>query len=216
MGMQQGISRDDKVTQTDEGTLTARESLRSETRDKHAALDALLGELHPFASCERYSIYLAGMRGLYAAFGDALDRCARSAQLAPRQREMITAIDADLASCNASENEPAAAPVSQFTDSAAWGAAYVLEGSAMGAQMLVRTARERLSAEVTIHFLTALAGEGVSRFRAFCAAMEAANVDADEAVAAAERVFKHATEWYRRRLAEMTTGAGPAGDQVAT
>ena len=205
------------MTQTEGTELTARERLRSETRPKHAELDALLGELRPFTSVERYAIYLLGMRELYARFGAALDRCAELSEQSGRQQEMIEAIDRDLAACERltptelpSNGSAGASPSrdSGLPDSAAWGAAYVLEGSAMGAQMLVRSARERLPAAVTIEFLQALAGSGVGRFKNFCAAMESADVDGDEAVAAAAAVFEHAIGWYRTRMNAAVLDAG--------
>lgn len=212
------------MTQGNTATPTARERLRFETRTNHAQLDAVLGDLRPFSSIDRYRVYLAGMRELYVVFGPSCDRCADLSHLPRQQQELIAALDADLMSCGAgphsdsnTEHTPQPTPSDPPTDAAAWGAAYVLEGSAMGAQMLVRVAREKLPPAATTQFLSALAGDGVSRFRAFCAAMEAADPEASEAVSAAERVFDHAIQWYRRRLAAMKAGPRPIeGVEIAT
>ena len=211
------------MTQGHTATPTARERLRSETRTKHVQLDALLGDLQPFASIERYRVYLAGMRELYVVFGPSCDRCADLSHLSRQQQVLIAALDADLNSCGAQPHTDScielasSAPSTSSSDAATWGAAYVLEGSAMGAQMLVRVAREKLPPQATTQFLSALAGDGVARFRTFCAAMEAADPEASEAVYAAERVFDHAIQWYRQRLATMKTGPRPTeGVEVAT
>lgn len=183
--------------------MSLREQLRAATREKHAELDARIGAIRPFESLAGYAAYLSGMRELYLAYGDALDSCAQQASIPTRCRVLLDAIANDLAACGNDIGNPidhgnaeGAGSLVSPGSGAAWGAAYVLEGSTMGAQMLVRQAQQKLPTGATTHFLQALAADGMGRFRQFCAALETANADADEAIGGATAVFEHAIAWF--------------------
>ncbi len=176
--------------------MSLREQLRAATRETHPELDGRIGSLRPFESLAGYGAYLNGMRDLYLTFGDALDSCATQATIPMRCKALLDAIAEDLAACGDRGNvEGASSPVNPGSG-AAWGAAYVLEGSTMGAQMLVRQAQQKLPSGATTHFLQALAADGMGRFRQFCAALDTADVDADQTIGGATAVFAHAIGWF--------------------
>lgn len=183
--------------------MSLREQLRAATREKHAELDGRIGSLRPFESPAGYAAYLSGMRELYLAYGDALDTCAQQATIPTRGRALLGAIADDLAACGNDTdslidrgNAEGARSVVEPGCGAAWGAAYVLEGSTLGAQMLVRQAQQKLPSGATTHFLQALAADGMERFRQFCAALDAADADAEQVIGGATAVFEHAIAWF--------------------
>ena len=195
--------------------MSLREQLRSATREKHAELDAQVSAIRPFESVEGYRTYLRGMRELYVAFGDALDTTSQAAGIGPRRNRLVAALEQDLAACGGDSTEDKISEAFKNChdsgsggEGASWGAAYVLEGSTMGAQMLVRSAEQKLPAGNTVHFLTALAADGVPRFKQFCAALDTANVDANEAIRGALAAFEHALEWFRNQAGHEEASVG--------
>jgi heme oxygenase len=178
--------------------------LRQQTSDKHQELDSLLGNLQPFRSLPHYAIYLTGNAALIAHCTSALSRAAKLSELPPKHHALTAAIHRDLRAAGELGSIGSWAEVSQpsaVSDSQAWGTAYVLEGSAMGAQLLVSQARRQLPATATTEFLELLSADGPARFRQFCAAMDAGVVDPEVASSAARETFQWAIDCFQKLIA---------------
>lgn len=111
-----------------------RSFLREETSELHRELDAIVGV---FLNRAAYARFLQGTFRHRAPVEAALLN-ADAARISPwRPRRLLPELEADLA--NLSLQRPAAAPFHLSNDMAAFlGAAYVLEGSALGARVLVK------------------------------------------------------------------------------
>jgi heme oxygenase len=121
----------------------AHRRLREETAQAHAAAEAtpvmqrLLTGLLDEAS---YRAMLAGHRALYARFEN---ECAAWLAALPahgwRYQSRRALLDLDLGQADAPKLSPSARP----TDAQAWGMLYVIEGSSLGGQVIVRRLREQ-------------------------------------------------------------------------
>lgn len=176
------------------------ESLRAATREQHAELDQHVLAL---SDVERYRAFL---RGSFAA-------------LAPLEQALVPWLDeqsrvargpliqADLSDLGA---EPAAAMANDSPpiDSAAraWGARYVIEGSALGGVHLARGVQQALGGSTPVRYLTVHGSELGSRWRAFTSALNAWGQTATPAEKSAACDTAGAVfAWYREAFAR--TGA---------
>ena len=75
-----------------------------------------------------------------------------------------------------------------------WAQAYVMEGSAVGGSFMIRSARKKLDTDIGIAFLSQLAEDAKHRWPVFVKALTESNIDGDQAVLAARRVFDFAWE----------------------
>lgn len=123
-----------------EHTATRRFQLRQSTSDAHAALDDLVGPLRSRADYRRYLIGIAGFR---LAVEPVLDSFAlrsfagrwRPTRIASALREDLA--DLGMSGVGFSDVTPRIGSVDEFL-----GCAYVLEGSALGARVLLKRALE--------------------------------------------------------------------------
>ena len=104
--------------------MSARAWLRGATRDSHAGVDALFGA--GLADRATYAGYLAGMHAFLAPVADALPGLDRS----------IHCLEADLATIGAAP--PPHAPCIALAGDDILGWRYVIDGSALGARVLLR------------------------------------------------------------------------------
>ena len=110
-----------------------RARLRDATTEAHAGVDAQLGEMQ---DARHYRAYLRGMHGFLAAVTPGLAQHAGALGWPPPQWR--GALDADLHSVDAAPLEPEAVTVGDRDQ--AMGLLYVIEGSALGARLLLRRA----------------------------------------------------------------------------
>lgn len=157
--------------------------LRAETRERHAALDTSLRIDSPAA-------YAAFLRASYAAVALVEPQLARIGFVVER----APAIAADLAALGAAL--PAGAePPPTASDDAAFGAAYVLEGSTLGGLHVAQTV-EALGITAT-RYLRLRGKLTAARWRAFLADLDRSGADADAACAAAAATFDHYARCFR-------------------
>ncbi len=161
-----------------------RDVLRRATGARHTHLDAVVGRLNDVPAYKRYLLFTA-------AFRSSIERAPALAMrqgpglliLAPDLREDCVALGLDM---------PAPVDASNLgtSESAYLGAQYVLEGSSLGARVLIKDAQSLgMTAE---HGARHLANQVADRSRwpAFLKELEATEpFDMEEAVAAADEVF---------------------------
>jgi heme oxygenase (biliverdin-IX-beta and delta-forming) len=180
---------------------TPRHALRAATATDHARLDALLGG--GLRSHGDYATYVVGLHALVRDAGDALATAALSpAWLAWGQAERVEWLVRDLAWLRLAPLPPAA-PAVPDSDAAAAGLLYVIEGSTLGARLLVRDAvRLGHGPGRGATFLHHHAGDGaLARWRGFVSALDGAHFDHHEALtlrAAASSSFQRAEAAFRR------------------
>ena len=165
---------------TDTIAPTRRDMLRHATDAAHRRLDAAMG-VHDLSDPAGYRAFLAAHARALPALEDALARGGFAAALPGwAEGRRTAALWADLRGMGA-----AVAPMrhAALSGGAAWGAAYVLEGSRLGARVLLRRAQAGGSAEVAANTRFLSHGGGV-RWRAFLDALEAALADDAAAVQA--------------------------------
>lgn len=168
--------------------------LRSDTASRHAELDGLVG-LALLRSRESYSSFLQAslraVRGLEQQIEEKL-----GAEDFPALRAALLGEDLAALGADARDSQPSGAPaISLPSLAAAWGAAYVIEGSALGGQVLAGRVRTALGEDISTRYLSFRGSETGARWRwflarltAFCERARDANA-ADEASGAAVQAF---------------------------
>jgi len=167
--------------------------LRASTSDLHAQLDNALGLAHDSITREKYVAFLHGSLA-------ALETL--EPQLAPfgngHSRSRCALLREDLASLAAptAVREFAVPPLEIRTEAAAFGARYVIEGSALGGAVLARAfdAALNLNGEA-LRYLTLHGARLAEHWRAFCTELEQFSRRAtpsmqSEACASARAVFR--------------------------
>ncbi|WP_293801337.1 biliverdin-producing heme oxygenase [uncultured Bosea sp.] len=168
-----------------------RSFLRDETNELHRELDAIVGV---FSNRAEYVRFLQGTFRHRAPVEAALLNAdaARIASWQPRQ--LLPELETDLA--DLALPLPAAEPFHLSNDMASYlGAAYVLEGSALGARVLVKGVDALgFGSECGARYLSAQAGS-LESWRAILVALDGLDRLAWEAAARAARaVFLHAIQ----------------------
>lgn len=169
---------------------TLRSALRARTASSHQELDQAVGHFGDLASYGAFAINSFRFRqGVEAALADAPPGWAVD-PLAPVIARDLT--DLDL-------NVPPSAPAPAIDTSAQrLGAAYVLEGSSLGARLLVREAKKLGLSEIFgARHLAQQAGDH-DRWRRFMAELETTPASHDEVIAAAEATFRFALSIYAK------------------
>ncbi|KAA0968221.1 biliverdin-producing heme oxygenase [Aureimonas fodinaquatilis] len=172
-----------------------RSALKRHTLDLHHILENAIGS---FDDIEQYKIYLVGSFRFRSVVEPALkDSDFWSAQL------ILDAISHDLADLDLARPTPID-PVLEFgSEGEKLGAFYVLEGSSLGAKLLLRRAAALgFDAEWGARHL-ALQSADMRRWQAFRQLLETVpNVDHAAALAAARRVFQTALTAYESDVNE--------------
>ena len=153
---------------------TARLYLRSSTSLTHQRMDALGARVANVSGSDGYAIFLRTMARVMDQFAVPLDRSSELAGLAPRSQRLIAALAADLHELGA---EPAMSPppLGDHGDDFAWGVGYALEGSALGAAVLLEQARSG-SPGLPVGYFSALVDERPGRWSTFSAALNSVGV----------------------------------------
>lgn len=177
---------------------TRRHRLRAETRDAHEALDALVGD---FDTLDRYKAYLLGMSRFRLPVEAFLKTAKLPEGLSGWQPKLIGgALARDLR--HFGFEEPEAANVERpASASALYGLLYVLEGSSLGARLLVKRAETLgLSEENGAAHLFLQAGN-ISTWQTFVDLMaNATDFDEGEAATAANHTFEIARSAFSSAL----------------
>jgi heme oxygenase len=212
-------------------TITLRERLRNETKDSHLKLDALVNELAPFASVDAYRVYLRCLDQLYSIYGEAIDWASVESAIPQTVSELRQAIENDIGvsvlKVGNILSEPA---VSNVSEASKWAAAYVMEGSAMGARMIVKQSEqsERSSQRGELgneslsqsssksltnssfapqgagsSYLVKLASDSYQRWPAFVAALAHSGCHDDDIIDEAKNVFCIAHDIFANALSEI-------------
>ncbi|BCB17618.1 biliverdin-producing heme oxygenase [Bosea sp. ANAM02] len=165
--------------------------LRDETSELHRELDAIVGG---FSDRTSYARFLLGTFRHRAPVETALLRTAAAQVSAWRPRRLLPELEADLTDLDLPH--PLVDPFHLSNDIAAFlGAAYVLEGSALGARMLVRGVDVLgFGPGFAARYLSAQA-ESLESWRALLVVLEGLDRPAwDAAAQAARAVFLHAIQ----------------------
>lgn len=168
--------------------------LRQETHDLHETLDAIIG---PFTTLADYDRFLIGSFRHRAAAEAVL--CADADEVVPRPRRLVPTLQADLADRGLAL--PLVEPLDMSKDIASLlGGTYVLEGSALGARILIKSALSLgLNADHGARYLSAQAGSIVI-WRELLVRLDTLDEGSwERAVRAARQVFAHAIQAFSLR-----------------
>lgn len=169
-----------------------RHTLRAHTAEAHGRLDTLTGEL---GTLEDYQSFLVRSH----RFRQVAEACAGSALWSPLI--LLPDIARDLADLRVMEPPEPRIALDLSTPSECLGASYVLEGSALGARLLLRRAIALgLSAEFGARHLAHQSGDK-GRWKSFLALLDApGSVDRAETLQGARRMFEAALALYSEKI----------------
>ncbi|MEO0361925.1 MAG: hypothetical protein AAF322_12500 [Pseudomonadota bacterium] len=114
--------------------MAVRDTLRRSTAEIHAEAEALFWSGDRFASADAYRRFLWAMREAHVRFGLPAATLLDGDRGAAREARLIALLDDDL---DRAGSPPAATPAME--EARAWGAAYALSGSALGAATILKT-----------------------------------------------------------------------------
>lgn len=169
--------------------------LRSATAACHARVESHFSSLlSPAPSIDEYRHFLGAMYAFHGAMEPALEA------VLPRSRDRLDALLLDLRALDLSPPSVLCEVPSLDSHGLALGAAYVVDGSSLGARVLFRHLSPRLDASFA--FLER-SGEGaVSAFRALVATLDAHGAERDDIVSGAVATF----DVLERRLSSTIQG----------
>ena len=180
--------------------LSRSKRLKAATSATHDRLDKSIMAGEPFASRQRYAMFIKVQHAFHRDIDALYDDVRLDALLPDLQgRRRLALIGQDLVDLGAGaltfDAPPAFAPSAAIDQPSALGWLYVAEGSNMGAAFLLKWAKEKLALSEEFgarHLAGAPEGRGL-HWRTFTAALDAASLsDADEArvIAGAEAAFR--------------------------
>ncbi len=174
--------------------------LRADTRPAHDALDRALNLDELTASPERYRELLARMYGFHAPLEPRLQRALRGI-VTLRGRSSLLAEDLSRLGLDDLDGIARCADLPPLSEpTVALGVAYVLEGSALGGQVVARVVRDRLGlgADSGVAFFSSRGRHVGVEWRAFghaCDAYLEAHGGGDRGVEGAEATFAAMHRW---------------------
>lgn len=171
---------------------TPRFVLRDAVMADHMRTEAVVEAAQVFAHPDHYTAWLRAMYALHLYAAPCVDGAAQAFGLPLRSAAHLAALETDIAIMQgqtAHGVHPVAqgVPVAPVSLDAQIGVAYVIEGSGLGAQVLVR--RAQAADGLSHHYLTMLCAEIKTRWPAFVTGLEAQDLDLDVASAAARQTF---------------------------
>ncbi len=177
------------------------QQLRHDTADLHESLETALPLGAMDLTRERYIRVLQGFRGFFAAW-EPVALHAAPADLVEFvvERARTPLLDRDLAALGSSPKRELATELPPLTTTARLlGSMYVLEGSRLGGQSMVRGLESRLglTPQQGLAFFYGFGPQTGSQWKAFCAVVEQRVDDAQaaEAVASARATFLSVHDW---------------------
>ena len=164
---------------------SVRQTLRSDTQELHAVLDAHVLASEPFSSLERYHTFLFQMRQLHLTLEPAMKSLTARVGLLDDGAHIVDAIQAD------DPKMPPPLPIEplRHLPTGDWGYAYVMEGSSFGAIQMLRLANESLPPNTSTEFLALMSSKAGKRWSIFTNALETHCSDVPTATAAAQEAF---------------------------
>lgn len=177
--------------------------IRASTASAHAALDASLSVARPEAGDEAYARYLEASLGFLEPLEGPLWSSAWPAGIEPALRTGKAAwVRADLSARGSSDGALLALPRRRSlppldSEAQRFGVAYVIEGAALGGQVLLRRLQPRLAPRPA-RFLEGYGRESAARWRAFVGVLGERLDERDAVVAAASAraTFAWIHEWF--------------------
>ncbi|HEY4089288.1 MAG TPA: biliverdin-producing heme oxygenase [Bryobacteraceae bacterium] len=182
--------------------------LKSRTAELHRDIEAVVPLMDPALTLERYAEYLAHLYPWYGAVEARLSAIAGLRAVAPdidtRWKTEILARDLRALGRPAETDIDLSRVPDLRSIPQALGCLYVLEGSTLGAQILVRAVRSSLGAEVAgkTRFLAGYEENTALRWRRLCLSLSSFLTRADNqeiAVLTARATFSGLHEWLLRR-----------------
>lgn len=183
--------------------MTLAERLRSETRDLHDRIESTVRVGGEGFTRDDYVAFLASTYGFVAPCEVALRRLElRSLIPDPSTRFKAERLAEDLAACGVpTEAVPRCTDLPPLdTPPEALGYLYVLEGSSLGSQIVVRQVRDRLAGVVPLAYLTGYGGRTGTMWQSFKRVLDAwgaaAPAEQDRVIASARATFASLTTCY--------------------
>lgn len=163
--------------------LDNRHFLKAATRTAHERAETNWVTQGRFEDRAAYTAWLSAMAEVHATLGARAARCLDDPTWRDEEQRRLLAIEADLA---------VPIPVCEFgcdrSGSWAWGVAYALNGSAMGASVLLKSGA--VAPDWPCSYLTVLRDYATSgRLQSFFRDLEGLRIDLDQASAGARDVF---------------------------
>jgi heme oxygenase len=181
--------------------------IRATTTSAHQALEAALAIARPDAGDDTYTRYLEAWLGVLEPLEEPLWASPWPAEVDPSGRAgKAEWVKADLAVRGRSERDLRAIPRQRSLPPLAseperFGVAYVIEGSSLGGQVLLRRLLPRLETKAA-RFLEGYRREASAKWRAFVSALGVSLRDPRDAEAAAESAratFAGIHAWFAQR-----------------
>lgn len=183
--------------------MTLPERLRAETRDLHDRIEASVRIGGEGFTKTDYVTFLASTYGFVAPCETALRRRELGAVLADLEDRFKEArLAGDLVACGVSPGSvPRCTELPPLETTAdALGYLYVLEGSSLGSQILVRQVHDALGDSVPLAYLTGYGSRTGAMWQSFKRALaehgSAAPAEQDRVIASARATFASLTTWY--------------------
>jgi heme oxygenase len=183
------------------------ERLKLETAADHAAIEEASAILHPRLSVEGYRAFLEDTFGFYQIAEPQLARSGvwQLLELPAEERHKLPLLIRDLRALGCSD--PSALPICEAGPewpgaAEAIGAAYVLEGSTLGANVISRHIQQRFGPDIPRSFLECYGPRTGERWRAFRAALSRFATSREienRMISGAQSTFRSFTRWLGRR-----------------
>jgi heme oxygenase len=166
---------------------SVRFSLREAIQPDHEAAERLVEKLNVFQNAQSYSSWLLAMRDVHRHFSRCSEAASLKLGLPLVHDQVMEALENDIlkTSGNCAASAMGTKPVTDV--SAQLGVAYVLEGSGLGARVLVR--RATAVGQVSTHYISTLGDLSQSRWPQFVRALDAHELDIETSIDAARSVF---------------------------
>lgn len=191
------------------------ERLKQETSAQHAAVEDVVPLTDPRLDVEEYKGYLGALHPFYAHMEGALRKVPGLKGAVPDldKRWKLPLLEKDLRELGQAVPQTGHVPIPIIdTQARAMGVLYVLEGSTLGGQILVRTVEARLGDQVrgATKFLAAYGPETGVMWRALGDSVRRTVQNADDqqaAIAAAKDTFAAFHAWLQAHPASAFGGA---------
>ena len=155
--------------------VTLREAIKNRTREAHVRLEGRMDVEQGNWSRDRYIAFLTGTLAVVGPVESEIADLLESHVSLPVEDRSTDRLHHDLTAVNATPRVPDAIRLPKVTDvPSAFGVAYVIEGSRLGAQIVARILTARLG--LAPHQMTYLVPQGAhvgERWKTFCDALDA-------------------------------------------
>lgn len=175
------------------GVLPLSQELRARTAQAHARLETRLDLLAEPLDRDRFRRVLRAFHAFHQAWEPAVAACAAGAWVAPR----LALLEEDLAALDADGLSPPFTAAAALTSTAgrAWGSVYVMEGSALGGQVIGRALQQAAwSPAGGLRYFNPHGAKTGARWRAFRTVLDG-EPDREGAAAGALATFEMLEAW---------------------